>query len=943
MKRKVAPVIILFLFMMSLGFTQEGQTGRIFGRVTDAQGALIPGVLVTLKSPKLVLAETTASTNENGDYRFLSLSPGVYEVTFSLEGLEKIVHKGIVVSAGNSTPLNVMMSLEALTESVTIRGQATNIDPLKTTVTVNMPVEFLRSIPSNRNINSYMEMVPGITGSTVHGSATTENTYNLDGVNVSSPSSGGKLVDYSMEIMEEISVKTSSLSAEYGNVKGAVVDVITKSGGNNLSGSLYFHLDHESFQSTNTEGTPLHNPDDTEKNGVKAIYEPGFTFGGPFIKNKLWFFANLNHINQSVYVPGFPYDKKVGEDDTPYEDSTWLPYAKLTFQLSKSDKFVLSYNNNTWSTDQFGASRYETLETTRTRESNVHVLNGQWTKNIGNNFLANLKAAYVKQSGIAYAKGNEASFTNSQTGETWGSHWRNTDGSESRRIQINADVSTFVDDFIGSHEIKAGGEMSLSRFNWKVWANIDPISGCSIVNMKPDSNGEIVYDWGFTVKGFDKITDTNILGLYFNDTWSINTNLALNLGVRYEDARIIIPVQGDPNEKPIDLGWTVVDRQVKEDRTVATWQTISPRVGLIYDIFSNGRTLFKTSWGRYAQPALTEFVNLTHPNGWIVSRTLLNPDGSVIADFPFMTPSASKVGYGDHELIAAHLDVFSVEIEQALWQDWSVGLKYIRKWDRNLLHKVDATRIDMDALLDRGELIWLGYEAIQTVDPYSGETVTFYNDTDPGRAPQEHLVNVPMGKRDYDGVEFNLNKAYAEGWSLDFSYVWASSRGLFPTSGNGPMGVTDMFINPNAHINSEGHFPQERRHQVKLKALVRGPWGINLGMYARYLSGLRYTRTISSDYLKLNLKPQPREIFAEPLGSQSYDGLFTVDLRLEKRFRFSDQVYFNLFADAFNIFNSNTVASVYSNSSNPDTEWEYLRVLGIQDPRLIRVGAKIEF
>lgn len=939
-KQWIAAILAIFI-SITVCYGQTGQTGKIYGTVTDPDGVPLPGITVTVKSPSIVMKELQTVSNMKGVYRFVSLSPGSYELSFVMEGMKKIIRKGIVVNAGKTATVDVSMSFSEIMETVTVKGQAPTIDRQSTSTTVSMDIEFLKSVPGERDLGAYFNMAPGITADTAHGSATTENTYNLDGVNVGDPANGRQLASYSLEIMEEISVKSGSLSAEYGNVKGAAINVVTKSGGNKFSGSAYVHYDHESFQSDNTKGTPLYDPDNTTKTGTKHRYEPGFTLGGPVIKDKLWFFANLNYLKYSQYVTGFPYDKADGEPDLPYEDSTVLGYLKFTYQPSQDDKFVLSYNVNSWSTDVHGASRYETLATTRTAEEELHMFNAHWTKNIGTNFYGNLKMAYINQSRLAYAKGDQASFTNVVTGESWGSHWRNTDGTKSKKLQINLDSTTFIDDFFGSHELKIGGEAMLSRFNWMVWANVDPVSGCSIINMRPDANGDLVYYWGFTVKGFDKITDTHYFSAFVNDTWSITNNLTLSLGLRYEDASIIFPVQGDQGEKPIDLGWTVVDRVVRERNTASTWRTLSPRIGLIYDIFADGSTLAKLSWSRYSQPALTQFVNLSHPNGWIVSRTMLNPDGSIAADYPFMTPSASHVGYKDHELKAAHMDEFIVSIERELWEDWSMGARFIKKWDRDLLHKVDGARIDMETLLEKGELNWIGYEEITVTDPYTGEDITFYNDTDPGRAPEEYLVNVDLGKRDYDGLEISLNKRFSHGWSMNFSYVWANSRGLFPTTGNGPMGVTDMFINPNAHINAEGRFPAERRHQLKLNALVRGPWGINVGTYMRLLSGRRYTRTVSSDLLGVQLAPSPRTIYAESLGSQGYDSLFLVDLRFEKELKVFKNIRLKLFADIFNLFNDNTVTSVYNNSSNP--EIEFGKVYGILSPRLMRLGFKVEF
>ncbi len=245
MLRKISILFCAVLLIPALIHAQAGQTGAISGTVLTPEGEPLPGVTVILKSPAIVVPSLETITNESGMYRFVSLSPGEYELTYSLPGVERVVRRGIQVSVGMTVTLDVNMTLRTTDEYIVVEGQAPTIDKMNTKGVTSLNVEFLQSIPSARQLNDYFNMAPGVTGSVAHGSSTKENSYNLDGVNIADPDTGTQLVFFGMDVMEEISIQSGGLSAEYGSVKGAVINVISKSGGNTYHGSASFYYNHE--------------------------------------------------------------------------------------------------------------------------------------------------------------------------------------------------------------------------------------------------------------------------------------------------------------------------------------------------------------------------------------------------------------------------------------------------------------------------------------------------------------------------------------------------------------------------------------------------------------------------------------------------------------------------------------------------------------------------
>jgi outer membrane receptor protein involved in Fe transport len=705
---------------------------------------------------------------------------------------------------------------------------------------------------------------------------------------------------------------------------------------------LFFYYDHESLQSTNTTGTDLEpEPGETpEQTGRKFQYEPGLTIGGPIIKDKLWFFGNLSMSSREQYAPGYPWDKAPGEGDTPMDQKEFFPYLKLTFQPSPSDKFIISYNYSDRRLNHRFADRYQSIDTTVKQKTPTHVFNAHWTKTFGSNFYANLKLAFVKFNMNLDSKRPGSWYSDWLTSHNYGTYWRNEDHNKRNRYQVVVDATTFIDDFAGSHELKFGGELQMAKTGWKITTNPDDPTGLALIYSYPEAMGGNGIYYGYHIESFDRKEDMLNYSVFLNDTWSVSNNLTLSLGLRYDHNSVIWPVQGGDSVYNPFLD-EIIDRSITSKMTPQKWDNFSPRLGLIYDIFADGSTLLKASWAHYVQPNQVGFVNLAHPNGWLYWREGYFGSDTVQAYYSGTTPGGTLVGYPGHDLIAPTSNELTVGVEREMWEDWSLGIRYIKKWDKDLLHVVDANALDMDALLDNGDLIWTDWEAVEAYDPYSGQNVTFYNDLNPSRLPADYIVNPPGAEREYDGIELTLNKRYSHGWSINASYVYSNSRGLISTARGGQsLGTSNLWDDPNAHVNAIGRFPRERRHQIKITGLVKGPWGINIGGYFRSLAGRRYTRTVSSDFLGLELNQTAVSNNADERGTSGYPTQNQLDLKVEKAFKIGN-VELKLFADIFNVFNDNTVISAYTNSSNPSRI--YGEDLDIIDPRVVRFGAKIEF
>ncbi|MCX6578295.1 MAG: carboxypeptidase regulatory-like domain-containing protein, partial [Candidatus Aminicenantes bacterium] len=437
------------LFFAGLAFAQTTQTGNVVGRVLSPEGEGLPGVSVTITSPAMIIPSLSTVTGERGGFRFMALAPGDYQVTFELSGMKTVIRKGLKVEVARTTSIDITMEMKSLEENITVIGQSPTIDKQRTTRPANLDKMFLQSIPAQRQLGTYVNMAPGVTNDSAYGGSTMDNSYLLDGVNLVDAATGTQSVNFGLDIMEEISIVAGGLPAEYGSVRGAMINVVTKSGGNKFSGSGSFYFNQEKLKSVNTHGTPLAG----SKSGNKIEIEPVFTLGGPLIKDKLWFFMNGSFVQTEAFVAGYPAGVAPGKEK-PFKTMLPYPYFKLSFQPGANDKFMLSYNYSDRITDDRGASKFSAESVTIKQTSPAHVFNTQWTKFFGSNFFANMRFGMVLYQLLLNAKGSEAQHYDNNTQISTGNAWRNHDLYTRNRFQFNTDGTAFIDNLAGTHELK---------------------------------------------------------------------------------------------------------------------------------------------------------------------------------------------------------------------------------------------------------------------------------------------------------------------------------------------------------------------------------------------------------------------------------------------------------------------------------------------------------
>jgi hypothetical protein len=343
MKRRV--VALLFASVLcTLPSEAQVLTGNFIGVVRDESRSVLPGVTVSVESPARPAGPAVAVTNAQGEYRITGLEPGVYELTVTLTGFTRYLEKDLRVAVGGTTERNVTLTVGAITESITVSGQAPVVDPRQTGLSATLTKETVENVPHSRiHISGLMATLPGVSvgnynrigALSVMGSAGNEVSYMQDGILSNSMKSGGNYSNMEGDGAEEIQAVTLGASVEYQQAQGGVLNVVGKTGTNR------YQFDGTAFwQPHNLTSAPIKLPCNCPlgETGFKWYKHHDYSFhaGGPIVKDRVWFFTGATNFGINQRNPGAP--------DTPEEyrwnrynirtntKANWKISDKLTFQ-----------------------------------------------------------------------------------------------------------------------------------------------------------------------------------------------------------------------------------------------------------------------------------------------------------------------------------------------------------------------------------------------------------------------------------------------------------------------------------------------------------------------------------------------------------------------------------------------------------------------------------
>jgi outer membrane receptor protein involved in Fe transport len=599
---------------------QGNPTGTVSGRVVGQDGLAIPGVTVTATSPHLQGSRTVVTT-DTGDYIIPFLPPGEYALAFELSGFKRATQTTLVTAAGTVT-IDVKLQIEGVTEAVTVTGSVVDAIAPGVTAATTYKQDLVNELPLNRGLDATIALTPGTlrtgpssstTGNqqiAISGGITSENLILVNGVVAQDNVRRTSLPIFIEDSLQETTVSTAGVSAEFGRFAGGVVNAITKSGGNSFNGTFRTGLTNDNWRAV----TPF--PNETKADVVVPTYE--YTVGGPILRDKVWFFHAGRYQNETVGSNLFrpvlaPYDRITMR--RRFEGKgTYSPVNGHTARVSYLNNFVRSTNSNFQNElDLVSLTNREDPEET-------------WSVNYNAVLTRNLfvEAQYSKHDSSIVGAGAKATdliegtlVIDALTGGRYNSATFcgvcRPEERDNESMVVKASYFLARPGF-GSHTIVAGYD----GFNDKIAAdNHQSGSGYRIIGTTSVVRNGVVYPvWNASGSStlirwnpvFNPTKGSNFRShaLFFNDQWRVGNHLTLNLGVRY-----------DRNDGVNSAGV----KDVEDSK-------FSPRVGMTYDPRGDGEWILNASYATYVSSLVNGIANVGS-----------NAGGAAGFDFQYLGPA----------------------------------------------------------------------------------------------------------------------------------------------------------------------------------------------------------------------------------------------------------------------------------------------------------------
>jgi len=934
--------VLLGLWLVAAPAAAQEQRASIEGTVKDNTGAVLPGVTVDAKN--LSQGGVASAVSDAGGYfRFPSLAPGAYEVTAKLSGFTPKTFSRVELTLGQTKVLDMALGVSGLSETVQVTSEQPLIDIKSSQRSYSITADQFKNLPKGRDFSTIVTQAPGANfeaksnGISIDGATAGENRFIIDGIETTNPQSGMQGKRMSLDFVQEVQVKSSGYAAEYGGSTGGVINVISRSGSNDFHGDANIYYSGDNLAGAERRTLRLLPTDQNKseyvtfpKDGNRRV-EPGIGVGGPIMKDKLWFFGSyLPSLEKFDRTSNFSNGTPVSREQT---DNSHYLSANATSQLSNSQRGKIAYNSA--KRNIIGVLPGRTIGTENgttapTALLDINDIRPNWSLSGDYNWVANDKffigarGGYYKQDQYNEGIPNETRFLFSGTTNIGlpgvpvelqhPTNYANVPNNRSITRNIfgrgNFQVDgTYYGNFAGNHTLKGGiqfDRIANDVLDSELQNRISIFWNRSLSATLPRgqfgyysvrSNG-VNPDQGFSVQG--DIANTNI-GLFVQDSWSVNNRLTLNLGLRTENESVPSYTTSD-GIAPVAISW-------------GFGQKLAPRLGFAYDIAGDGKTKLYGNWGIYydifklelpqgsfgGQKWLEYYYTLDTPD-----YTTLDPAGCppacpgqlIRGPIDFRHPSNS-IGEGtvDPDIKPMKLQELAFGLERELGKHLAMGARYIHK-------QIDT------AIEDVGQLDADGNEIYTIGNPGFGDASSVF------LADGTRVGDFPKAVRDYDAMELTIDKRMADRWSLRASYTLSRLYGNYPglsqTDENGRTSpnVGRSFDYPLMAFDGHGdvvlgRLPTDRPNQFKVQANYEMKWGTLVGVNEFIASGIPVTREAAA----ITGSAYPIQ-YEGRLSDGRTPTISQTDLTVSHSFRFGSQSLV-LAMDILNLFDQKTVINKF--------------------------------
>ena len=1020
---------VLFVLTLAVSLGAQTRTGNIYGRVLDQEGNGLPGVSVTLISS--LSAPTTVITSATGDFRFISLPPAKdYKIKAELPGFKTRTEEEIVVSLGNSTNAVIKMEQGVVAEQITVVAISPTIDTKKTSTGKNVDQQTLQSLPTARDPWVIMQMAPSIimdrenvggnesgqqAGYVAKGDASGggNNVWSLDGVVVTDPSAIGASPTYwDFDSFEEMNITTggSDVTIQTG---GVALNMVTRRGGNlpSIGGRVYYTDNH--LESDKGYITPaLAAQGLTQINKINSIKDFGVNIGGPIVKDHAWLWGSFGVQEiDNLSIVGTPI-KPVLKDYN----------AKFNLQIVPSNRFEVLVSSG--DKDFIGRSASASFPTGLHQRSSFAfgspIIKLQDEQMFGDNLLLSLKWGYSGNSWGMFP-GMDENLANLASYDVGNDLWT---GSQYYYVttrpmyDYHAALNYFNDSLFGvKHDIKVGVEYSTRRVTTdsSTPGNIVQYTDFNYETISPTGSGvpEIVPG----IKQLSAFTQWNLdyqvsqLALYFSDTVTIG-KLNLLLGLRYDRQTPSVNSSIYHTVDPTNAIWlqyvdsTAANALAGQLKSTTMpninpdyhWNVFSPRLGLTYDIFGNGKTIFKLNFAQYGDfmgTGMAGYFNLLGPGGWMnfwwldankdgkanynelfwndpttyAPQRVINDAGQFIGDYAAnagvnwgsftpgattLSPNAYKV---DSSAQSSKTTEYLASVEHELFADFGIGLDFTYRKYNNFSQDVPMTADGVD----RSQASFVAAGTVPSNIPGIGSTGSAAGKTwyvlSPNTVytPFTHHTAV-SNYAGYWGLDFRFTKRLSNKWMLDGSasymdqwYHYGSDAYLNPTN----LWATQDQVWAPSLGGASGKIGQYifSHWMFKIEGLYQLPYDFNISATFNARAGhiIPQYFTMADSSLQ-NQFSKSATVYLSTFGNLTLPTFYQLNLRIEKMVKIgTGRAYIML--DAFNVLNTALINRRYDqNYGTYQLTTDHLapyannyKINEVLNPRIFRAGVRFQF
>jgi hypothetical protein len=868
----------------------QGTTGSLIGTVRDAQGGVVAGVTVTIASASLIGGPRVTHTGRDGRFAFVKLDPGAYDVRCELEGFKTEEIKGVQVSLNRAAEVLPKLEVGGLAESLTVSTDLPAVDTTRAGINEVYSLDYLEHAALGSQGRTYQSVIgrtAGADGGTgnphVFGSTDNENVYYIDGVDTTDPVTGTFTTNLIFDAIKEISFQTAGYPAEFGRATGGLVNIVTKSGGNQFSGTIDTRYSETRF---NENGKHFNR----DQNKTELL-RPSATLGGPLFRDRLWFFLAGEYVDRKSTPSGATLTRD-------FKGGDYL--GKATWQIDPTWHAVAKYYAVPTTIYNANAGQFVTPAVASEQKQPTHLFQTEVNGELSQRLLFEAEGAINRSEIDLFPRSGNLdlpAIQNLVTGITTNNYF-NDQFSRRNRDELQAAVTGFVERLAGSHEVKLGA--SYSKLGSQLKNNYTGGAEYFDYNVPINRQSSLLLQQPLDFAPFTG----KLYGGFIQDAWRPVERLTIQLGARYDDIKF-----------RNDAGVQISDQHY-----------LQPRLGFGYDLTGDARTALHGSYGIFMSPnelTLPSFTRVnTAPQLYYRPCSAFYPTAAACAAahqgpggyLPNDPLHRDPLGYFKFDELGSMPEIiepglkpmtntqFTIGIERQLWDRTSIELSYVHK-------KVNDIFEDTCAENDPNP----------TFDPNESHCPVF------------EVANLPAAKRNYQGAQLTFRSRARDWLNIRASYVYSRSRGSIEDTQNAG---NDFDFYPTLFVNRYGYLSDDRRHRVRLDGYVRLPLDFSLGFQSDYTSPFPYSKTTpASPYDVMYLAPR---------GSFRGTSTYNINLEIRKGFRLG-AVHADLIATVTNVLGSEQITSVCDSALGCSGLYAFGDPNGWSQPRRYEAGARLEF